>query len=280
MDRFFRRRRNVVITIICVLAIVLVLIFSLTKDTTEPRTPIGGFLRNVFSPVNKFFTSVGNKVSSWGSFVFSLGDVKRENEALTHQVDSFEGMLTKLTELQDENARLTELLNLKSIYSGDTLAARIIYRDVTSWLGNFTIDKGYDDGVEEGMAIISVKGLVGRVVSVTKDTAVVINIVDPRNSVGAINARTRDPLVVEGTGNEQATCRAFPFSFDVEFEIGDAIISSGIGGIYPKGHLIGYVVEVVSGKYGVLNDAIVEPEVDFVRLEEVLVLLENQSGAF
>ena len=276
LNHFFSRNKRVIVVILCVLILGFLLVYSRTER--EKITPVESVVRDVFSPVNNFFSMIGNKISSGFDFVVSIGNMKDENEDLKKRVDELAMENMRLENAARENERLLAILELRDMYQGETEAARIVYRDPSNWLGTFMIDKGRNSGVEDGMAVICPGGLVGRIISTSDSTSTVMQIIDSRSSVGGINLRTNDPVIVDGSSDGTHTCLARPLTASADFQIGDVIVSSGTGGVFPKGHLIGEVTHVDEGKYGVSYVATVQPKVDFVRLEEVLILLEKQPG--
>jgi rod shape-determining protein MreC len=234
--------------------------------------------REVFAPVARLGSRFGTWVSSWASFVSSIGATKAENERLAREVDRLVSENLALSEAARENERLRALLDLKSSMPGRTLGARVAFRDPGNWLSTIVVDRGSADGVRNGMAVIDPRGVVGRVTSVTPKTAAVLLAVDGRSAIGGLNTRSRDLLVVEGLGDGSGLCVARPLGAESDLAVGDVVITSGLGGIYPRGHVIGDVVSVEQGKYGVSSIGYVRPRVDFERLEEVLVLLERIEG--
>jgi len=222
---------------------------------------------------------VSRAVSLWVSFVASIGRMKRENEALSAEVDQLRSEVVQLSEAARENARLSSLLELKSSLDGRAVAARVVYRDPASWLETAVIDKGSSQGVGTGMAVVGPRGVIGRTTSVTAHTATVLFAIDPRSAIGGIDSRSRDLVIAEGIGDGSGLLRVRPIGADCDIVAGDVIVTSGMGGIYPKGHIVADVISVEQDKYGVSTTAIARPRVDFQRLEEVLVLIDPTRGA-
>jgi rod shape-determining protein MreC len=129
------------------------------------------------------------------------------------------------------------------------------------------------------MAVINSMGIVGRVVATSGSTASVLLANDTRNAIGAVTVRSRDFAIAEGVGDGTGVLKLKPLGDSPDLLPGDLVISSGLGGIYPAGHIIGEIVDVDEGAYGIAKSAYVRSSVDFNRIEEVLVLLESQKGA-
>lgn len=182
-------------------------------------------------------------------------------------------------ELAAENARLRELLEFKEISVNQELkAAQIIGKEPGNWFEVFTIDIGANDGIAVGMPVITPKGLVGRVEEVGLSWAKVMSIIDVRSSVSAIMERTRDTGVVKGAiGSDDltATLTMNYLPLDTDIIEGDSVLTSGYDEVYPKGLVIGSVTRSTDQSGGKL--VIVQPSVDFRRLEEVLVIVSTQE---
>lgn len=269
-------RRRAIITVVSVVLIICMV--YLTARDRERLTLAEQAVREVFTPVARGASTVSRWVSSWVSFIASIGEMKSENERLRAELDAAQAALLQLEEAARENQRLTELLQLKGSLRGRAEAAVVAYRDPGNWLESVVIDKGSSSGIAKGQAVINARGVVGRVTSVTPNSATVLLAVDSRNSIGGIATRSRDLVVVEGAGDGSGLLIARPLGAQPDLAEGDVIITSGLGGVYPKGHAIGDVIAVERGKYGVSLLAYVKPRVDFQRLEEVLVLVDAIEG--
>ncbi len=147
--------------------------------------------------------------------------------------------------------------------------AQVIAEDSTSWFRTIVIDKGLDQGVAEGMAVVVPEGVVGRVIRSSAGESRVLLVTDASSAAAALVQRTRTRGVCRGQGERLA----LEFALRQEdIRVEDRIITSGMGGVFPKGLLIGRVSSVERGQYGLFQGVVVEPVVDFSRLEEVLVL--------
>lgn len=187
----------------------------------------------------------------------------------------------QLMELQKENFRLREMLDFKERVSYELLPAEVIARDPSQWFETIIINKGYDNGVQNDMAIVTSEGLVGNVAKVSRNSSQVLLLTDSRRAVSALVQRTREPGtvgIVEGYPEEKGSLRMINIPPEASLQTGDTVISAGLGGVFPKGLVIGHIVETGSDQYGLLQQAILRPAVDFNRLEEVFVVVEEQPG--
>ncbi len=206
---------------------------------------------------------------AWHNYVWMVG-ARAENEQLHQSLNRLMMMKNTYEQTQRENLRLRRLLALTEALSLQSIGARVIAR-TPNYLSNIVyIDRGAEDGVPVDAAVISGDGIVGRVILVTKRQAQVQLITNPDASVGVILERTRTPGVLRGTGD--SLLEMVYVANTEQVEVGESVLSSGLDGIYPKGILIGKVVDSHKG-IGVFRTIKVKPRMDMIRLEEVSVLL-------
>ena len=157
------------------------------------------------------------------------------------------------------------------------IAADVTATDMTNWSKTFTIDKGLVDGVEKNCAVVTVDGLVGHVSEVGRTWARVVSVIDSSSSVGATVTRLNANAVVNGNLalSSDSMCVMDYLIKDTNVEIGDYVVTSGKGGIYPRGLYIGKVTQLNDDVSGLSREAIIEPGVDFYDLNEVLIIKNN-----
>ncbi|TLM68849.1 MAG: rod shape-determining protein MreC [Deltaproteobacteria bacterium] len=177
-----------------------------------------------------------------------------------------------IEELKRENDRLRRLLGFVEEHPRRSVAARVIAEDASSWFRTIEIDRGYEDGVTEGLSVVDAAGLVGRVVRSTAHAAQVLLITDASSAVAVLVQDERIRGVCRGQGGTLAL--DFALVQDA-IQVGDGVITSGLGGVFPKGLVVGYVRSVHREQFGLFQTVEVEPAVDFAHLEEVLVLLKE-----
>lgn len=269
-------RRRAIITVVSVVLIICLVYF--TARDRDRLTLAEQAVREVFAPVARGASIVGREISSLMSFLSSIGQMKHDNERLKQELDAANAALLELGEAEVENKRLRDALAMVKPMSGRAVVATVAYRDPGNWLESVVIDKGSKAGIANGQAVVNTKGVVGRVTSVTPNTATVLLAVDSRNSIGGVDSRSRDFVVLEGAGDGSGVLLARPLGVEPDLAVGDVMITSGMGGVYPKGHAVGDIIWVERGKYGVSQLAYVRPRVDFHRLEEVIVLVDAIEG--
>ena len=190
--------------------------------------------------------------------------------ALDEENRRLRGELAALTELRQENARLQQLLGFVEETSLPTLAARVIGEDASGWFRTIEIDRGSVDGIRDGLPVVNAAGLVGRVVRTTPHTARVLLITDASSAVAVLVQDQRIRGICRGQGGTLILDFAL---LQDDIQVGDGVITSGLGGVFPKGLVIGYVQAVQREQFGLFQTIEIDPAVDFAHLEEVLVLV-------
>ena len=207
----------------------------------------------------------------WGNYI-GLRGVKAENDALRRRVAELEVQLQQEHALASRSQRLQALMDLKSQATIPMLAAEVIAGNPDPVMRTITIDRGSADGVQADMAVIAPGGVVGRIIGpVAQHAARVQLIIDRNAAAGALTERTRAGGMVVGAESNPAL-RMELVSNLADVKPGDAVVASGVDGIYPKGYSIGRVENADRGS-GLYLTITVRPSVEFSSLEEVLVVL-------
>lgn len=229
------------------------------------------FFRNAFLAVLRqpliIFNWIGDEIQAMVFFHRN----HYENKSLKDEVDVLRTRLARMEELARENERLRELLNFKETSDYPLVAARVIARSAQSWSSIFLIDKGADDGIKKGMGVITRGGFVGRIIQVQSDISRVLLISDPNLGVSAMSQRSRQEGLISGTLGKMLIMRYLPDEPDIV--PGDIIVTSGLAETYPKGLIIGTVIEVNRDISGLSYHALVQPHADLGTIEEVLVII-------
>lgn len=259
---------GIIITIIILIGLVVVSNIKLEKWS---------YISNAFSslimPVQNGLTYIKNKIAGNDAFFLDINELKIENQELKQKNSDLEKKVRELEIVKAENESLKEYVNLKDKYSEyTTIPANIIQTDISNYSKVVIINVGKADGIEENMTVISDKGLVGHIISVTDNTAKVQTIIDTSNSVSSIITTTRDGIIVRGTLDSNSIIKGMYLPTDANIIEGDNVETSGIGGIYPKGIHIGTVKQVINTKNITDRYVNIETAVDFSKLETVLVI--------
>lgn len=264
MLEWWRKNRNLLLGMILLLAALLSYSLGL-----EPGRQGGWFERfalRLGRPMFSTATTIHHTAAGVLGSILPGGsqhDLDNENRRLRAE-------LTALAELREENERLRRLLGYVDETPWQTVAARVIAEDASSWFRTIEIDRGYEDGISEGLPVVNATGLVGRVVRVAAHSARVLLITDASSAVAVLVQDQRIRGVCRGQGEVMALDFAL---LQDEIQVGDGVITSGLGGVFPKGLVVGYVRAVQREQFGLFQTVEVEPAVDFARLEEVLVVL-------
>jgi rod shape-determining protein MreC len=271
----FIKNKPILIMVIAV-ALLLVLAFFSASSRTIPwlENAVGYVVR----PVQTFAFKASNSISGFFKNLFDTTDADLENARLTQELARFEQTKLDLSELEKENERLRKLLNYAdSLGDLEHVTARVIGKSNGVWFDTLTINAGRTSGIEPGMPVICGDGLVGKVTDVGVNWCKVTSIIDSTMTVAATVERTRDNCMVRGvfsTSDASGSLELYYLPTDLtDLVPGDVVMTSGIGGTYPKGIKIGAVKEVMLDVDSSGINAIIEPSVDFMHLEEVMVIL-------
>jgi rod shape-determining protein MreC len=206
----------------------------------------------------------------------SLWNTRKENRALLDENRKLVNTILNLRELEQENIRFRDLLRFKETYKVDTVLARIIAKDVSTEFRTLRINRGRQSGIEPNMAVINAEGVVGRILRVSEDTSDVVSILDPLSAIDSYILRSRVRGIVEGLTD---TLCQLKFALRVDdIQPGDILLSSGLGGNFPKGVPVGTVIKVTRKSYGITQKVEVKPSVDFSKVEEVLVVTHTDPA--
>ncbi|AQS59961.1 rod shape-determining protein MreC [Desulforamulus ferrireducens] len=260
--------------LVAVLVVAALTAMRFTDIGRQNLTPMEAAIKDSLAPIQSIFMKIGHTFSGGARSITSLGRMAEENEALKEQVALLKGQVYRLEELRQENERLKSLLQYKDTYSQffETKTALVIGRDPGNWFGVVTLNKGSKDGILKDMPVVTPLGLAGKVVSVSENTSQVLLITDPRSGVGALVQESRVPGVLEGTTAGSGETRLIHVPKDTQLTEGQVIITSGIGGNFPKGIPIGKIVSISNEPTGLFKTATVVPFADLNRLEEVMVI--------
>lgn len=226
--------------------------------------------------------NIGNKIKNSFSFITNISNIKEENEKLKDENIKLSQMSTENEILTSENERLRNMLNFtnsKSEYK--YIGADIKGLSGGNFLDGFVINRGSKDGIEKGMVAITAEGLVGQVTSVGNNRSIVQSLCNENIAVAAhvLSTKESDGIVKGYRGNdEKFLAEITRLSISSKIKEGDTILTSGLGLVYPKGIKIGTVLEVKEDKATVTKSAIIKPAVDFNTLEEVLIVVPNDTN--
>jgi rod shape-determining protein MreC len=272
MWEWWRKNRPLILG--ALLLMVALLWYSVSLRQQDETNPVEALVLMVTGPVQAVFDRMITGVAdTWDHYLY-LVDTVEENHMLKEENRALHALLTQSDEIRLENARLRLLLEFKEAQEISTLPARVIAEDASSWFRTVMIDKGIEQGVAEGLPVVVAEGVVGRVVRSSPHYSRVLLITDASSAVASLLQDNRARGVCRGQGEKLA----FDFVLrQEEVQVGDRVVTSGMGGVFPKGLVIGNVRSVERPEYGLFQTIEVDPAVDFSHLEEVLVLLRSSQ---
>lgn len=249
------------------------LFYSLNLKSREHANLFERSVLNLTAPLHGAIAAANRAIADvWNDYI-DLVDVRRENKELRQSVKILNDRLLESREALLANERLQKLLDLKSSLHVPVVAASVIGEDGAPWFKTITINRGEVDGLQEGMPVVVAEGVVGQVVKVAAGSSRILLLTDNASSMAGMIQRSRARGVVKGKGGGRCSLEFTLREEDVK--VGDTIVTSGVGGVFPKGLAVGEVAMVKKGEYGIFQTIEVRPAVNITRLEEVLVLLKR-----
>jgi len=245
-------------------------IFSLPEEKTAF---LSAAVRDVFTVPQAGLRRAVNWIRTIGADKAALA---HENMLLRARIEQLNNAVRQSMSIREENRRLRDMLRLKEAFNSNLIAARLLMRDVNGWWRTARIDKGSADGVAVGMPVINHEGLIGQIVEVSGNSSDVLFLTSPRVKVAARLARSGVFGIVRGLGESwdgDARCLMDFIVKDADINRADQVITSGLGGVYPEGLVIGYVDEVIMDSSGLFRQAMVTPAADLRMIDLVFVVV-------
>jgi len=275
---FLSRHKRVffaVLVIFCVAAI----IFTARQNNTR------GFFTSALAYITIPAQKAGTKAMNWLSEtlhdIINMKQIISENASLREQVASMSEDNTRLKMMEDENKKLSDLLNIHQRYPDyPIIGALKVAEDTNNWFNTFIVDKGGKDGVQVDMVVLGNGGLVGKVTMIGPNFSKITPLINNISSISAECVRTKDTGFVRGNFDimKDNLCRMDYLSMDAQIMSGDEIVTSGLGQLYPPGITIGFVQTVVTDGHSLTKYAVIKPAVDFRQLDTVLIIDKLFSG--
>lgn len=271
---FFLKKYKTIIFIVGVLVSVLIMISYNLKYGAN-----NSFLRNIVletaSPVQKILSdSIKTVRDAWLRYIFLVG-LEEENKNLKKKINELKTVLVSYQESYQEAQRLKKLQSIADSGNDRFIAARVIGREQAAISRTVLINKGSSDGLKNGMPVIAPPGLIGRLVDVSWHVSRVLLLIDENSNIDGIIQRNRTQGIVSGAGSRGMILKYVSKVQDVQE--GDIVVSSGMGGVFPKGWLIGQVIRVDRQEASLFLKIHVASFVDFSKLEEVLILSSGET---
>lgn len=271
----FWKNKPLIITII--LGIVLVVLLFATSGhnaASGQNSLVGG----VIAPMQENLFGTTQSVSAFFERLFGTSDLNKENLELSEKVSQLQSQLRDYNTIAKENERLKELLNFKESTDYDVVTAQVIGKNSGQWFEEFTVNVGAADGVEADMIVMNDSGLVGKVTEAHDSYAKIITLMNANMNVPVMIERSRDYGVAKTVSDSKSRASGKLYieymSTGADVVPGDTVVTSGMGGMYPKGMYLGQISEVSTDAN---SEAVVtlQSNVDFEHLEEVIIILEK-----
>lgn len=244
----------------------------LVLDSTGATNPIRDALTGIVSPLQLVFGRVFDPVTDQLEALRQGAELVRQNRDLRQQLAEAQSRLALLEEAQHENQDLRRQLEFKSIVPNyQLIAAEVLGRDPSQYLHYLVIDRGSNDGVRVGMPVITEAGLVGRISRVSSGSSQVMLLTDSQSAVNAYVQRSRATGVVQGTLGPDLSLEYVLRGETIV--VGDVLLTSGVGGNFPRRLVIGQVAEVRQNDIEAHTSAVVVPAANLAELESVLILM-------
>lgn len=263
--KLFTPRRTKLLVVVAIGAL---LVFFNPKKIFSPARQLG---TGVAYPFEKIFYFAGEKTRDTFSFLASIGNLKNEDAQLLEENASLKAQVAQLEDQKNENVILRQQLQLAPRDKYDLAAAMVIGQDPTgagSWL---MIDKGASDGMQAGMPVIVSDGiLVGKISEVYPTSSQVSLLTDSKSAVNVTDLKTGAKGILQGAYGLGVVMNEVEQSDSLN--AGDSVITSGLGGLFPKGFLVGKIQQVGATPDKLFQQAIVAPAVKYSQLEVVFVV--------
>lgn len=257
--------------IITIILLVLLVVFSNIENNIWSHI-VSPFTKITMS-IQEGFVNLKSKIFKDDDSFYTMESLKKENDKLKSENEELRNKNLEIDSVKAENKTLKEYANLISKYEDNaSIPGYIIQKNFSNYSKIIVINVGKKDGVEEGMTIVAEEGLVGYVVSVEDGSSKVQTIVDTASAVGAMFENTEKSLVTRGLLDSNSRIKGTYIDNDVVVNEGDTVVTSGIGGIYPKNITIGKVKEIINTKNKSNRYVFIETAVDFDNLNNILVI--------
>jgi len=271
MWELFKKKRTFIAAAVALAAALI--IYSYSLKSREHANPFERSVLTLSAPLMGVISGFNSQLLSFWNNYLALVSTRRENQTLRESVRQLNVRIIESQDALLENERLKMLLALKGTIALPSVAANVIGEDSAPWYRSIVVDRGSVDGLAEGMPVMATSGVVGRVVKVAANSARVLLLTDHASSIAAMIQRSRARGVLKGKGGGFCSLEFTAREDDVK--VGDLVTTSGVGGVFQKGKVLGEVTMVRKGEYGMFQTIDVRPAVNTFHLEEVVVLLQR-----
>lgn len=273
MKNFFRNKS---VAAFITLVVVLGAVIGFINASEIKISFVENVVNVIVTPMQKLITNTGAGINNFFGYFSDVDAIREENVKLNKKNTELLNKIKTIEAAEKENETLRSLLGLKkTLTEFETEAAQVVSRDPANWFSTITVDKGTADGIVVDQPVITNnKALVGRVYEVGSNWAKIITVTDPECSAGALIERSGEFGVTEGDAalEQEGKFKLSYISKNTNLIVGDILVTSGLGGIFPQGLYIGKVQTMKTDVQGISQYAVVEPLCDIEKLKNVLII--------
>lgn len=272
MRAFLRSVKFRVISVVLILLIVMMIVSGAFGNNSSPLSSVASA---IVTPVQQGFNSVCKYIGDIFSAPSKIRELELENATLREEIAALTEEKTEYETALIENEFYKDYLGLKEKHEDfEFCSAKVVSVDASDLYGAFTINVGSLNGIAPYDPVITAEGLIGYVQSVSLTSSTVVTVLDPTVKVGAYDTRTDDSGICVGSAKlaQNDQCRLNNLTRDCTVAIGDSIVTSGGGGIFPGGLVIGTVATMGQDKGDITSYAVIDTAVDFDNLRSVMII--------
>lgn len=263
-------------SIVAFIVFFLFCVISLSIQSSSLTMTVEGVGSMTIMPFQKGYDGIQEGLHMlWAGFT-ELGDVRNELRKTREKLQTYEGIAEELGEIKKENERLRRLLDMQQRVPYESVAATIISKDPDNWFRTIIINRGAKDGIQVNMPVIAFSGeekaVVGKVIEVRQSVSRVLPIISTDLRVGVMFQESRFPGLLTGFSSNSSLAMVDYISKSASIKFGDVIVTSGQGGVFPQGLLVGKVMKPLITESGAYQKAAVRPFIDYNQVEEVYVI--------
>jgi rod shape-determining protein MreC len=269
---FPNKYRSIIIA--SILVVIIFIVLSIVLKSSGETSFFRKIVLEIVVPSENVISSFLEGIhDGWGRYIFLVG-LEEENKKLKKKISSLASEVRTYSETHLECMRLRKLLNLQESFQPQTIAARVIGRERSSIFKTILLDKGSSNGLKIGLPVVAVGGVVGRIIDVSWNVSKVLLFIDYNSNIDARVQNARAQGILQGSGSKGCVLKYVQRLENVN--VGDAVVSSGLAGVFPKGLLLGTVISVDKEETSLFQKISVAPSVDVSKLEEVLVIVKKE----
>ncbi|HKD70219.1 MAG TPA: rod shape-determining protein MreC [Candidatus Binataceae bacterium] len=232
-----------------------------------------GLVSEALRPFQAASSRMGHSAGDLFHHYFMLASVARENQHLKEEVGQLNQRQARMVELELENHRLAELLDLKEAIDLKVVAADVIASDATGIARTMVLSQGSGSGLLPGMGVIATGGVVGKLISSSPTASRLMLLNDHNCAIDAFVQRSRSRGIVSGVADDGVIMKYVERTEDIK--VGDPVVTSGLDGVFPRGLLIGSVFAIERKGPGLFLNISIKPAADLRKLEQVLVIVQT-----